>query len=194
MITKQLPPCLLLFMNRHESQEEHGHYYPAAQAVLDHIWKIKHLTMKTASTPWSLRQSSTLSTRFQCGIKYGSTALALNPQCADLRRVGWLPCWAGTVPKAVLLADQMVTDQAWSKIVFKVSYLREIFGDIDGAKKAMLMHIRQATLVRKKLHWPCIPMQKWNADAVWYNQEARMVYESILQERPNISFAILRVL
>ncbi len=180
-----------LFIKEARITGEHGHYYPAAQAVLDHILENKTLDNEDRFNALVTKAGVQLSLHdFNAALNTGQTALALNPYNAQIYGV-LVDCHVelGQYQKAVLLADQMVAIRPDLRSYSRVSYLREIFGDIDGAKKAMLMAIQAGYPGQEETAWAMHTYAEMLM-RYGYNQEARMVYESILQERPNYPFAI----
>lgn len=180
-----------LFIKEARITGEHGHYYPAAQAVLDHILENKTLDNEDRFNALVTKAGVQLSLHdFNAALNTGESALALNPYNAQIYGV-LVDCHVelGQYQKAVLLADQMVAIRPDLRSYSRVSYLREIFGDIDGAKKAMLMAIQAGYPGQEETAWAMHTYAEMLM-RYGYNQEARMVYESILQERPNYPFAI----
>jgi tetratricopeptide (TPR) repeat protein len=180
-----------LFIKEARITGEHGHYYPAAQAVLNHILDSKTIDPEDKFNALVTKAGVQLSLHdFKEALKTAETALSLNPYNAQIYGV-LVDCHVelGQYQKAVSLADQMVAIRPDLRSYSRVSYLREIFGDIDGAKKAMLMAIQAGYPGQEETAWA---MHTYAEMLMRYSfdREAKLVYESILQERPNYPFAV----
>lgn len=179
-----------LFMLEARVTGEHGHYYPASLKVLDHILmqnpaeqeKFQALLLQT-SVYLSLHQ-------FNKAKEVGETALVLNPHNA-LIYGALVDAYVelGNYEKAIELADKMVSIRPDMRSYARVSYLREIHGDIDGAIEAMKLAVSASAPGYEDAAWCRLTLGNLyenygDLDA------AEREYQQTLIERPNYPFAI----
>ena len=118
---------------------EHPYYYPAALNLINDILDkepedpalLYEATVAKASIQLSLHQ-------FNEALKTGKEALAINPNIASVYGV---LCDAnvelGNYEEAINMADRMTAIRPDLKSYSRISYLREIHGDLPGAIEAM---------------------------------------------------------
>lgn len=182
-----------LFMLEARVTGEHGHYYPAALSVLDELMALNPpkdaqfgaLSLK-ASVYLSLHQ-------FDKAKKLAEEAVTLNNYNALI--YGSLVdanVELGDYETAVKMADKMVSIRPDLRSYSRVSYLRELHGDMEGAIEAMKMAVEAGFPGYEETAWCKLTLgelyeQQGNLKA------AREVYEQILQDRPKYPFAIAAI-
>lgn len=134
----------LAYMQEARITGEHPYYYPAALELVEDVLGRSNAdpairfeaTVAKAMIQLSLHQ-------FEEGLETGNQALELNSQRASVYGV---LCDAsvelGDYEKAIEMADKMVAIRPDLMSYARVSYLREIHGDMEGAIKAMEMAVK----------------------------------------------------
>jgi len=129
----------LAYMQEARVTGEHPYYYPAALKLIDDILDqepenpvmMYEATVAKASVQLSLHQ-------FKEALETGKKAVAINSRGAAVYGV---LCDAnvelGNYEEAIKMADQMTALRPDLKSYSRVSYLREIYGDMPGAIEAM---------------------------------------------------------
>ncbi|GEO06060.1 hypothetical protein AAE02nite_37240 [Adhaeribacter aerolatus] len=170
---------------------EHPYYYPAALKLIDDILDqgpddpalLYEATVAKASIQLSLHQ-------FNEALATGKKALAINPNIASVYGV---LCDAnvelGNYEEAINMADRMTAIRPDLKSYSRISYLREIHGDLPGAIEAM----EQAAAAG----YPGLEQTAWTRftlgslyEKTGDLQKAAAVYERALAEYPKYAFAI----
>lgn len=180
-----------LFIKEARVTGEHGHYYPAALTILNHMLTNKSLDNENRFTALAAKAGVQLSLHdFQAALVTAEKAISLNPYNAQIYGV-LVDCHVelGQYQKAVAMADKMVAIRPDLRSYSRISYLREIHGDIEGAKQAMLMAIQAGYPGQEETAWAMHTYAEMLM-RYEYNDEAKEVYESILKERPDYPFAI----
>ncbi|MCB0628944.1 MAG: tetratricopeptide repeat protein [Saprospiraceae bacterium] len=180
-----------LFVNEARVTGEHGHYYPAALEVLDaglgdHKLD-KDLRFRLLSTKASILLSLH---QFKKGLEVGEEALALNSHNSGI--YGILidaNVELGNYEKAVELADQMVAIRPDLRSYARISYLREIHGDWQGAIEAMQMAVKAGFPGMEQTSWTRLTLGKLYAEYGDTDQAAKQ-FEIVLANRPDYPFAI----
>lgn len=180
-----------LFIKEARITGEHGHYYPAAQSILNHILENKDLDNETRFTALVTIAGVQLSLHdFQTALKTAQEAILLNPYNSQIYGV-LVDCHIelGNYNEAVVVADKMMAIRPDLRSYSRVSYLREIFGDIPGAREAMLMAIQAGYPGQEETAWA---MHTYAEMLMRYglDNEAEVVYKTLLQERPDYPFAV----
>ncbi|MDX1908762.1 MAG: hypothetical protein SF053_17125 [Bacteroidia bacterium] len=179
-----------LFIVEARVSGEHGHYYPAALTQLDYVLaqqigadlQFQALTDKT-SVLLSQHQ-------FTEALETGRQALALNSYNALI--YGALVdanVELGDYPAAISMADKMTSIRPDIRSYARVSYLREIHGDLPGAIEAMQMAAAAGFPGYEDAAW-C----KLQLGGLYEKQgdlsRAEATYQAILTERPAYPFAL----
>ena len=130
---------------------------------------------------------------FQEALATAERAISINPHNAQI--YGALVdahVELGNYDKAVEAADKMVSIRPDLRSYSRVSYLREIHGDIDGAEEAMMSAVKAGAPGYESTAWARLTLgelyQRYGEP-----EKARAQYETILQERPNYPFAIAAI-
>lgn len=132
-----------VFVNEARITGEHGHYYPAALKMSDYILQKPDLEKDLQFRALAAKAGVQLSLHdFKNALKTGTEAMKLNPYNAQ--NYGVLVdanVELGNYDEAVKMADKMVSIRPDLRSYARVSYLREIHGDVDGAIEAMKMAV-----------------------------------------------------
>lgn len=180
-----------VFVNEARITGEHGHYYPAALKMSDYILQKPDLEKDLQFRALAAKAGVQLSLHdFKNALKTGTEAMKLNPYNAQ--NYGVLVdanVELGNYDEAVKMADKMVSIRPDLRSYARVSYLREIHGDVDGAIEAMKMAVDAGFPGQEHTCWARLTLgnlykQYGNLDA------AEGEYNTILKERPNYPFAV----
>jgi tetratricopeptide (TPR) repeat protein len=191
---KAMEPRLNLayvFINEARITGEHGHYYPAALKMLNGILEHQTLVKDMRFRALAAKAGVQLSLHdFQNALQTGTQAVALNPYNAQI--YGALVdanVELGHYDEAVRMADKMVSIRPDLRSYSRVSYLREIYGDVSGSIDAMRMAVEAGVPGQEQSCWSRLTLghlleQYRSAD------EAEKEYQEILVERPDYPFAL----
>ncbi len=170
---------------------EHGHYYPGALRVIDELLAKSEIPQDIYFQALSLKSSVLLSQHeFQKALICGQEALRINPYNAQI--YGILTdalVELGQYKDAVRMADKMVSLRPDLRSYSRISYLREIHGDVDGAIEAMKMAVKAGYPGYEQSAWTRLTLGDiYNT----YGQldKAQDEYKLTLAERENYPFAI----
>lgn len=169
---------------------EHGHYYPAALGVLSGI-PADHPNKDIRFRKLANQAGVQLSLHsFQEALTTAKAAVAINPYNAQI--YGALVdayVELGQYDKAVEMADKMVGIRPDLRSYARVSYLREIHGQVDAAIEAMELAVEAGYPGYEETAWARLTLaemyQKYRS-----LEAAEMQYKQILSERPDYPFAI----
>ncbi len=190
---KVQPRLKLAEIYTHEARVtgEHGHYYPAALQVLDEALtrtqqnpdeQFQALAMK-AGVLLSLHQ-------FAEALAAGQEAVAMNPYNAQIYGV-LVDAYVelGQYDQAVAMADKMISIRPDLRSYARISYLRELHGDIPGAIEAMQLAVEAGYPGYEQTAWARLTLGDLYAQ---YGEieEAESAYQRILLDRPDYPFAI----
>lgn len=170
---------------------EHPYYYPAALKTVNYVLDQNPQQKEILFQAYSLKASVLLSLHeFEKGLKVAEKAVAINPYNANI--YGALVdanVELGNYEKAVEKADKMVSIRPDLRSYSRISYLREIHGDVEGSKEAMTMAVKAGYPGYESTAWARYTLAK-----IYENygdlSNAEMHYQKTLQERPNYAFAI----
>ena len=180
-----------VFVNEARITGEHGHYYPAALKMTEYILNKSELEKDLKFRALAAKAGVQLSLHdFKNALKTGTEAMNLNPYNAQ--NYGVLVdanVELGNYEEAVKMADKMVSIRPDLRSYARVSYLREIHGDVDGAIEAMKLAVDAGFPGQEQTCWSRLTLgnlykQYGQLDA------AEGEYRTILQERPKYPFAI----
>jgi tetratricopeptide (TPR) repeat protein len=127
---------------------------------------------------------------FAEGLQLANKALPLNPDNAFIYGI---LCDAnlelGNYHQAVAMADKMVSVRPDIRSYARVSYLREIFGDINGAIAAMRMAVEAGYPGLEQTEWSrCILAHLYEVSGK--PDSAFIEYKTALTERPDYPYAL----
>ncbi len=181
-----------VFMHEARVTGEHGHYYPAAISVLDASLKNKDTMNKDDKFHALLYKASVMLSQheFETAKKLALEALKINTYNAQL--YGTLVdayVELGDYDLAVKMADKMVSIRPDIRSYSRISYLREIHGDLAGAIEAMEMAAESGYPGLEQTAWARLTL----GDLYIKNKQrkkAESCFNQILNERQNYPFAI----
>ena len=180
-----------LFMNEARVTGEHGHYYPAALQVLNLVLDTESISKDVTFRALSHKANVLLSLhQFDKALSVAKKAVAINPYNAPIYGIltdAYVEL--GQYEEAVKMTDKMISIRPDLRSYSRVSYLREIHGDIDGAIQAMQLAIQAGFPGNEQTAWTRLTLGELYA---LYGKEeaAKQQFLSALQERPNYPFAI----
>ncbi len=171
-----------IFITEQRITGEHHYYYPAIEKILNGVLSIDPKNFEANIFKASLRMSQH---QFADAKKIAEEAKAINPDNAYV--YGILVdanVELGNYEEAVAMSDKMQALKPSLESYSRASYLREIYGDYDGAIAAMKLAV-QAGL-------PGSEPQSWSLNVLgdlYYNigklDEAEKTFEANLQLRPS---------
>lgn len=189
-----------LFIQEARVTGEHPHYYPAAlqmlEEVLNRITQADYSNLKMEQKDLLFRAlaakaSVQLSLHdFSNALETATKAVAINPHNAQI--YGALVdahVELGNYDKAVEMADKMVSIRPDLRSYSRVAYLREIFGDVNGAAEALDMAIKAGMPGQEATAWARLTLGNLHRTYGDWNK-AEMQYQMILAERADYPFAI----
>lgn len=169
---------------------EHGHYFPAALEIINQA-------LARAQSPDDLYQAHFLKAsvllslhQFDQALKHGREALAHNPHSALVYGVLVdAQVELGNYEQAVAMADKMVSLRPDLRSYARVSYVREIHGDVAGAIEAMKMAVDAGLPGNEDKAWCRLTLGNLYAS---YGDlpNAELQYALALEERPGYPFAM----
>ena len=179
-----------LFMLEARVTGEHGYYYPAALTVLNDLLK-ENPPKDVIFGATSLKASVYLSLhKFKEAKELAEYAVSLNGYNALI--YGSLVdanVELGDYTEAVKMSDKMMSIRPDLRSYSRVSYLREIHGDLPGAIEAMQMAAKSGFPGYEETAWCRLTLgELYEQGGEW--DKAVNEYETILQNRPNYPFAI----
>jgi tetratricopeptide (TPR) repeat protein len=180
----------LAYMQEARVTGEHPYYYPAALDLIDEVLDRKNAAPEVRYEATIAKGMIQLSLhKFREALETGKRAQALNARRASVYGV---LCDAnlelGNYNEAIKMADKMVSIRPDLMSYARISYLREIHGDLDGAIKAMELAARAG--------YPGLEQTSWAMYTLGglYEKKgdlklAALTYQQILRERPSYAFA-----
>ena len=170
---------------------EHGHYYPAAQNLLDGLLENQDLDQDLRFVSLTTLAGVQLSQHhFQEALITGTEALQMNPYNAQIYGV-LVDAYVelGSYPEAVAMADQMVAIRPDIRSYARISYLREIYGQVEEAIEAMQMAVLAGSPGSEEKSWAAYQLGQLY-QRYGYLEQAQHIYNQILEERPDYPFAV----
>ena len=180
-----------LFIKEARITGEHGHYYPAALSVLENLLSSEPLTKDNEFRSLSMKAGVQLSLHhFADALETGKVALTLNRHNAQIYGVladSYVEM--GQYQKAIEMADHMVSIKPDIRSYSRVSYLREIHGDYEGAVEAMILAVKAGYPGTEETAWA---MQTLGELYMLYgeSEKAEQVFKAILEQREDYPFAV----
>jgi tetratricopeptide (TPR) repeat protein len=166
---------------------DHGYYDKAALELLDKIIQNEPTNFDALCCQATVLLSQH---HFTEGLLVAQKALPLNPNSAFIYGI---MCDAnlelGEYDNAIKMADKMVSIRPDIRSYARISYLREIYGDMPGAIAAIKLAISAGYPGLEQTEWTrCILAHLYeNTGSL---DSAEVQYNIALQERPNYAFAI----
>ncbi len=166
---------------------DHGYYDKAALELLDEVIKNEPQNFDALCCKGTVLLSQH---HFAEGLEIAKIALPISPNSAFIYGI---LCDAnlelGNYTEAVKMADKMVSIRPDIRSYARVSYLREIYGDIPGAITAMKLAVDAG--------YPGLEQSEWTRCVLGHLYEntgnldsAEYEYSVALRNRPNYAFAI----
>lgn len=181
----------LAYMQEARLTGEHPHYYPLANSLLDEVIKSGNVEKNLLFEALVAKATVQLSLhQFKEALKTGILASKIDTTAASLYGVF---CDAyvelGDYPKAIAAADKMTAIRPDIRSYSRISYLREIHGDTQGAIEAMKEAILSGMPGLEQTAWARITLGGLY-EQIGKLEEAEMQYKMALAERPHYAFAI----
>ncbi len=170
---------------------EHGYYYPAALNITEQILATQPLATDVKFRALLTKAGVQLSLHeFEKALETGQKAVALNSKNAQAYGV-LVDAYVelGAYDKAVESADMMIQIKPDIRSYSRVSYLREIHGDYDGAIEAMTLAVKAGYPGYEETAWA---MQTLGELYMRYgeNEKAESVFKTNLSEREDYPFSV----
>ncbi len=179
-----------LFVNEARISGDHPYYYPAALQMIASISNVDARDAETQFEAASLKASVLLSQHeFEQAREVAKKAVRIAPMNAGIH--GALvdaEVELGNYDKAVEYSDKMVSLRPDLRSYSRISYLREIHGDPEGAIEAMEMAVKAGMPGYEQTAWCRLNLAKLN-ERYGRLDQAEMHYTIVLEERPNYPFA-----
>lgn len=194
---KALEPRLKLaelFVQEARVTGEHPYYYPAALRMVDEIEAAKptdkDLIFRTLATKAGIQLSLH---DFSKARETAEKAVAMNPYNAQIYGCLVDACVElGDYKKAVEMADKMVSIRPDLRSYSRVSYLREIHGDLPGAIEAMEMAVDAGYPGYENTEWARLTLGEL-FEKKGDSKAARNCYEMALAARSDYPFAMQKL-
>lgn len=181
----------LAYMQEARVTGEHPYYYPAAIELIEEVLASKRIDNEMKYEALVAKGTVLLSLhKFSDALSVGKEALAVNANNAS---VYGILCDAnvelGNYEEAVKMADKMVSIRPDLRSYSRVSYLREIHGDMIGAIEAMKMAVSAGYPGLEQTSWTRITLgQLYERNGDLSNAEVQ--YRLTLEEYPSYPFAV----
>lgn len=180
-----------LFIGEARVTGEHGHYYPSALQLLEDIIDSKPSDQDILFRALTAKAGVLLSLhQFDEALATGLQAVQINPLNAQIHGV-LVDAYVelGDYEQAVKMADKMIAIKPDIRSYSRVSYLREIHGEVEGAIEAMILAVKAGFPALEETAWAQLTLgelyQQYD-----YEKEAELLYQQILNERTDYPFAI----
>jgi tetratricopeptide (TPR) repeat protein len=180
-----------IFMQEARLTGEHGYYYPTALQVIDEVLASPAKTKDNQFVALLFKGSVLLSLhQFENAMKVGKEALKVNTHNAQIYGVLVdANVELGNYKEAIKMADQMVATRPDLRSYARVSYIREIHGDVEGAIEAMSMAASAGYPGLEETAW-CRLTLGHLYETYGDLENAEKQYQTTLDERPGYPFAI----
>jgi len=180
-----------LFVKEARVTGEHGHYYPAALKLANEVMSADSLKKDVVFRTLMAKAGVQLSLHdFSDALESGLKALKINSNNAQVYGVlvdAYLEL--GDYDKAIEMSDKMIGIKPDLRSYSRISYLREINGDIDGAIEAMKMAVEAGFPGNEETAWAMLTLGD-----LYKNYEdletAEKIYSEILKTRKDYPFAL----
>ncbi len=180
-----------LFIREARVTGEHGHYYPAALKMTDWILNSKSKDMNMEFMALVTKATVQLSLHeFTDALATGQKALMFNNKNAQLYGVltdAYVEL--GHYDNAIKMADIMISIKPDLRSYARISYLREIHGQIPEAIAAMRMAVEAGVPGYEDTAWAMLTLGELY-ERYGEPNKAKSIYQEILAMRPNYPFAV----
>lgn len=170
---------------------ENSYYNTAAFKVLDHVLTTKEISTDDRFLALALRSGVLLSVhRFPEALKDAEAAYAISKHNAQV--IGALVdanVELGNYAAAVAYCDEMVQLRPDIRSYSRISYLRQLHGDLDGAIDAMMMAVEAGLPGTESTEWARVTLGElllMKGDTT----NAGICFDASLELRPDYPFAI----
>lgn len=180
-----------LYMNEARITGNFDYYFGGSLAILDELLSNPKLSKDDKFHALFLKSTIFMSLhKFKEARDLGRQAVALYPQNAGIHGVLVdANVELGNYTQAVTMADKMVSIRPDLRSYSRVSYLREIHGDVDGAIQAMDMAVKAGYPGQEETSWSRVVLgQLYEGKGDLAN--AKMHYTIALQQRPDYAPAL----
>lgn len=166
---------------------DHAYYDRASLELLDNVLESEPNNFDALCCKSTVLLSQH---HFSEGLEIAHKAVKINPYSAF---VYGILCDAqvelGNYNEAVKMADKMVSVRPDIRSYSRISYLREIFGDYEGAKEAMKLAVSAGYPGLEQTEWArCVLGHLYECTGEY--ESAEVEYNKALSERPDYAFAI----
>jgi tetratricopeptide (TPR) repeat protein len=171
---------------------EHPYYYTAALSIIENILSHKvELSQDQLFTALFYKSTVQLSQHnFNEALVTGKKALAMNDKNAGIYGVLVdANVEIGNYDQAVIMCDKMLEIRPDLRSYSRTSYLREIYGDLPGSKKAMHDAINAGAPYSEYKCWAITTLGKMY-ESEGQLDSAMICYDFAMQERENYPFGI----
>lgn len=183
-----------LFTKEARITGEHGHYYPAALKMLNEVIESNPEDLNQVFIALTTKAGVQLSLHDFAAAKItGEKALRINPSNAQVYGVLVdANVELGDYKTAIAMSDKMVSIKPDIRSYSRISYLREIHGDVSGAIQAMEMAVKAGYPGYEETAWAMLTLgelyQQYDQ-----NEKALAIYHEILNTRADYPFAIAAI-
>lgn len=185
-----------IFIQEARITGEHPHYYSGALKVLEDLLAMDFDEKNIHDTDLKFRALASKANvqlslhDFPAALETGRQAVAINPYNASVYGVLVdANVELGNYDEAVKMADKMVSIRPDLRSYSRVSYLREIFGDMPGAIEAMKMAVAAGYPGTDQTSWALLTLGNLY-EKQGMLREAEIQYLTILQHRTDYPFAL----
>ncbi|NNC84111.1 MAG: tetratricopeptide repeat protein [Flavobacteriales bacterium] len=179
-----------IFMNEARITGEHGHYYPAILDILNHVLTVPGISDDERFDALSMKSAVLLSQhRFPEARDVALEAVPLRPHNAQI--YGALVdahVELGQYTEAIVFAEKMMDLRPDLLSYSRASYLREIHGDMEGAKEAMDLAVKSGYPGNENTAWCRLTLGQLH-EKTGDLEAAEAQYRQALAERPDYPFA-----
>ena len=180
-----------IYMNEARITGEHPYYYTAALKMVDNIIASPKVTTDQTYLAKAYKASVLLSLhQFAEAKKIAEEVILLNPN--DAGTYGALVdanVELGKYDEAVKMSDKMIAVRPDIRSYSRISYLREIFGEVAGAKESMVLAVQAGYPGQEQTEWA--RLQLGNLYLNYGSLDTAFnCYQSSLAARPNYAFAV----
>jgi len=180
-----------VFMQEARITGDFGYNYDAALSMLDKILESEQYNKDIVFQALTLKGSIKLSEhKFQEALELGENASVMNPYNALVYGIMIdANVELGNYAKAVELSDKMVSIRPDLRSYSRISYLREIHGDLPGAIEAMEMAITAGYPGFEDRAWCQVILARLHQEQGELDK-AEGTIRTALAERPNYPYAL----
>jgi len=180
-----------LFVSEARITGEHGHYYPAALAIIEKLLKQEDLDEDLKFSALILKSGVLLSLhQFDKALTISEEAIKMNNYNAQAYGVlADAYVEMGDYESAIKATERMIDIRPDLRSYSRVSYLRELHGDTEGAIEIMQLAVQAGYPGQEETAWAQLTLG--DLYRIYGKPEnAQATYEDILAHRENYPFAI----